>query len=75
MLTGVSTVRDTEAKVKVEALQQVIAEIVPLDHPKIVQGSVSNCEFHPVGKQREGWKGCLTVRDKVANCAVGASVC
>lgn len=51
MLTGVSTVWDTEAKVKVEALQQVIAEVVPLDHPEIVQGSVSNCEFHPVGTQ------------------------
>lgn len=53
MLAGVSTVWDAEAKVKVEALQQVIAEVVPLDHPEIVQGSVSNCELHPVGRKTE----------------------
>lgn len=46
VLTGVSAVRDAEAKVKVEALQQVITEIVPLDHAEVVQRAVSNCEFH-----------------------------
>lgn len=48
MLAGVSAVRNAEAKVKVEALQQVIAEVVSLDHAKVVQGSVSNGEFHTV---------------------------
>lgn len=46
MLAGVSAVRDAEAKVKVEALQQVIAKVVSLDHTKVVEGSVSNGEFH-----------------------------
>lgn len=55
MLTGVSAVWDTEAKVKVKALQQVIPEVVPLDHAEVVQRPVSNCEFHPDGIiQRDG---------------------
>lgn len=36
VLTSVAAVWDTEAKVKVKALQQMITEIVPLDHPEIV---------------------------------------
>lgn len=47
MLAGVSAVGDTEAEVKVEALQQVIAEVVSLDHAEVVQGPVSDGEFHP----------------------------
>lgn len=54
VLTGVSAVWDTEAEVKVKALQQVIAEVVPLDHAEVVQRPVPNCEFHPsCVKQRE----------------------
>lgn len=54
MLAGVSTVRDTEAKVKVKALQQVIPEVVSLYHAEVVQWPVSNREFHPNWrKQRE----------------------
>lgn len=47
MLTGVPAVWDTEAKVKVKALQQGVAEVVPLDHAEVVQRPVSNREFHP----------------------------
>ena len=47
VLTGVSAVWDTEAKVKVEALQQVITEVVPLDHSEVVKRPISDCEFHP----------------------------
>lgn len=47
MLAGVSAVGDTEAEVKVEALQQVIAEVVSLDHAEVVEGPVSDGEFHP----------------------------
>lgn len=60
MLAGVSAVRDAEAKVKVEALQQVIAKVVSLDHTKVVEGSVSNGEFHTMiglgwgGKKTQG---------------------
>lgn len=47
MLTGVATVWDTEAEVEVKALQQVIAEVVSLDHAEVIQRPVSNSEFHP----------------------------
>lgn len=63
MLAGVSAVRDAEAEVKVEALQQVIAEVVSLDHAKVVEGSVSNGEFHTIigfGKGKKNTK--TTVR-------------
>lgn len=68
MLAGVSAVGDAEAKVKVEALQQVIAEVVSLDHAKVVEGSVSNGEFHTVigfGEGKKNTKG--TVRLYVTN--------
>lgn len=48
MPAAVSTVWDTETKVKVEALQQVTAEVVSLHHP----GSIPNRKFHPVGEAR-----------------------
>lgn len=54
MLTGVSTVWDTEAKVKVKALQQVITEVVSLYHAEVVQWPVSNREFHPNWRKRRG---------------------
>lgn len=60
VLTGVSAVWDTEAEVEIKTLQQVIAEIVSLYHAEVVQGSVSNCEFHPVGikETEESLRGC-----------------
>lgn len=36
VLTGVTAVWDTETKIKVKALQQVITEVVPLDHTEVV---------------------------------------
>lgn len=63
MLTGVSAVWDTEAEVKVKALQQVIAEVVPLDHTKVVQRPVPDSEFHPNWiKQREESLRCYNRR-------------
>lgn len=53
VLARVSTVWDAEAKVKVEALQQVITEVVPFDHAEIIQGPIPNRKFYPVGKQRK----------------------
>lgn len=68
MLTSVSAVWDTEAKVKVKALQQVIAEIVPLDHAEVVQRPVSNSEFHPdwIQKERRETEMCLAEGDNGA---------
>lgn len=62
MLAGVSAVGDTEAKVKVEALQQVIAEVVSLDHAEVVQGPVSDGEFHP------SWR--KTARRETDSCVI-----
>ncbi len=46
MLTRVLAARDAEAKLKVEVLQQLFTEVVPLDHPEVIDGDVSYCEFN-----------------------------
>lgn len=45
MLTGVLATRDTEAELEVKALQQLIAEVMPLDHAEIIDGNVTHGEF------------------------------
>lgn len=47
MLAGVLAARDAEAKVEVKAFEQLVAEVVPLDHPEVVDRFVSHCELHP----------------------------
>lgn len=47
VFTGVTAAWDAEAEVKVEALEQVIAKVVPLDHAEVAEGPVADCEFHP----------------------------
>lgn len=56
VFAGVPAVWDAETKVKVEALQQVIAKIVSLNHAEVVQRLVSNCEFHPGWGTRRRWR-------------------
>ncbi len=46
VLTRVLAARDAEAKLKVEVLQQLFTEVVPLDHPEVIDGDVSYCEFN-----------------------------
>lgn len=46
VLTGVLAAGDAEAKLKVEALQQLFTEIVPLNHPEVIDGDVPYCEFN-----------------------------
>lgn len=46
MLTGVLAAGNAEAKLKVEALQQLFTEIMPLDHPEVIDGDVPYCEFN-----------------------------
>lgn len=46
MLTGVLAAGDAEAKLKVEALQQLFTEIMPLNHPEVIDGDVPYCEFN-----------------------------
>lgn len=68
MLAGVSTVRDTEAKVKVKALQQVIPEVVSLYHAEVVQWPVSNREFHPNWRKRREESLNLLLYSTGSNC-------
>lgn len=51
MLAGISAVWDAETKIEVEALQEMVAEVVPFDHAEVDQGSVPDCEFHPNWKE------------------------
>ena len=46
MLAGVLAAGDAEAKVEVEAFEQLVAEVVPLDHAEVVDRLVSHCELH-----------------------------
>ena len=48
VLARVLRVGDAEAELEVEALQQLVAEEVPLDHPEVVHRLVAHCELHPV---------------------------
>lgn len=43
----------TEAKLKIKALKELIAEIVPLYHTEIVDGCVSNSELHSARKAKK----------------------
>lgn len=47
MLTGVLAAGDAEAKVEVEAFEELVSKVVPLDHAEVVDRLVSHCELHP----------------------------
>lgn len=47
VLAGVLAAGDAEAKVEVKAFEQLVAEVVPLDHAEVVDRFVSHCELHP----------------------------
>lgn len=46
VLAGVLAAGDAEAKVEVEAFEQLVAEVVPLNHAEVVDRLVSHCELH-----------------------------
>lgn len=46
MLACVLAAGDAEAELKVEALQQLFTKVVPLDHPKVIDGDVPYCELN-----------------------------
>lgn len=54
MLAGVLAARDTEAKVEVKAFEQLISEVVPLDHAEVVDRLVSHRELHPEREKGAG---------------------
>ena len=54
VFAGVAAVGDAEAEVEVKALEQVFAEVVPLDHAEVVQGSTSHRELYTVRFDGEG---------------------
>ena len=47
MLDCVLAVGNTEAELKVEALEQAVAEEVALDHAELADGFVTYCKLHP----------------------------
>ena len=55
VFAGVAAVGDAEAEVEVEALQEMLAEVVPLDHAEVVQRSASYRELNTgwVNRERE----------------------
>jgi hypothetical protein len=46
--------------VEVKAFEQLVAEVVPLDHAKVVDRLVSHCEFHP--EQEKGVRLSLALK-------------
>lgn len=59
MLAGVLAAGDAEAKVEVKAFEQLVAEVVPLDHAEVVDRLVSHCELHPEGEKGAGLSSAL----------------
>lgn len=45
VLARVLTARHAKAKLKIEALQQLITEIMPLNHAEVVYWLIPNCEL------------------------------
>lgn len=46
VFTGVLAAGHAKAKLKVKTLEQLLSEIVPLNHPEILYRSVSDCELN-----------------------------
>lgn len=51
VLAGVLAVGDAEAELEVERLEEPLAEVMPLNHAKVVNGSVAHGELNPVAKE------------------------
>lgn len=51
VLARVLAAGHAEAKLEIKALQQLIAEVVPLNHAEVVDGCVSHCELHSAETQ------------------------
>lgn len=49
VLACVLAARHAEAKLKIEALEQLIAEVMSLDHAEVVDGRLPHCELHSAG--------------------------
>ena len=54
MLASVLAAGHAEAKLKVEALEELLAKVMPLDHPEVIDRRVSHGELHSAYRQREG---------------------
>lgn len=46
VLACVLAAGDTKAELKVETLEQLFTEVMPLDHPKVIDGDISYCELN-----------------------------
>ena len=54
VLAGVLAAGDAEAKLKVEALQELLPEVVPLNHAEVIDGDVTHGELDTWGGKK--WK-------------------
>lgn len=52
MLAGVLAAGDAESKVEVKTFEELVAEVVPLNHAEVVDRLVSHCELHPGRQER-----------------------
>lgn len=52
VLAGILAAGDAEAKLKIETLEELLAEVVPLDHAEVVDGLVADGKLHPVAERR-----------------------
>lgn len=67
VLTSVFTAGDAESKLKIKTLQQLIAEVVPLDHAEVIDGFVPYCELHPEREGRDRLE--LSSSSKIFSCS------
>lgn len=56
VFTGVLAAGHAKAKLKVKTFEQLLPEVMSLDHPEVIYGHVSNCELH-TGKTTDRQKG------------------
>lgn len=52
MLTRVLTAGDAEPKLKVEALEQLLTEVMPLDHAEVIDGLLPDRELYPAAREQ-----------------------
>lgn len=52
MLTRVLTAGYAEPKLKVEALEQLLTEVMPLDHAEVIDGLLPDRELYPAAREQ-----------------------
>lgn len=58
MFTGVLAAGHAEAELEVKTLEQLLSEIVPLNHPEILYRPISDCELNAGRKKTQSARVC-----------------